>query len=82
MLGRDVFWSIPYDRNISSATQLGMPVVVAKPQSKASESIVGMAQALSGVKHQQVQKPKDVAQKAGLLSRFLGAEEKTEVGVE
>ena len=82
MLGRDVFWSIPYDRNISSATQLGMPVVVAKPQSKASESIVGMAQALSGVKHQQVQKPKDVAQKGGLLSRFLGAEEKTEVGVE
>ena len=33
MLGRDVFWSIPYDRNISTATQLGMPVVVAKPQS-------------------------------------------------
>ena len=27
MLGRDVFWSIPYDRNISTATQLGMPVV-------------------------------------------------------
>jgi pilus assembly protein CpaE len=83
MLGRDVFWSIPYDRNISAATQLGMPVVVAKPQSKASESIVEMAQALSGVKHQQVQKPKEVAQKGGLLSRFLGApEEKTEVGVE
>src|SRR5439155_1727191 len=32
MLGRDVFWSVPYDRNISAATQLGMPVVVAKPQ--------------------------------------------------
>jgi pilus assembly protein CpaE len=84
MLGRDVFWSIPYDRNISTATQLGMPVVVAKPQSRASESIVEMAQALSGVKQQQQQRVvKDVPQKGGLLSRFLGAaEEKTEVGVE
>jgi len=83
MLGRDVFWSIPYDRNISAATQLGMPVVVAKPQSKASESIVEMAQALSGVRQNQQVKPKEVVQKGGLLSRFLGAsEEKTEVGVE
>jgi pilus assembly protein CpaE len=83
MLGRDVFWSIPYDRNISTATQLGMPVVVAKPQSRASESIVEMAQALSGVKQQQPRVVKEVPQKGGLLSRFLGAsEEKTEVGVE
>ena len=83
MLGREVFWSIPYDRNISTATQLGMPVVVAKPQSRASESVVEMAHALSGVKQGQVQRPKDSAQKSGLLSRFLGApEEKSEVGVE
>jgi pilus assembly protein CpaE len=84
MLGRDVFWSIPYDRNISTATQLGMPVVVAKPQSRASESIVEMAQALSGVRQQQQPRvTKETAPKGGLLSRFLGAsEEKTEVGVE
>jgi pilus assembly protein CpaE len=84
MLGREVFWSIPYDRNISTATQLGMPVVVAKPQSKASESIVEMAQALSGVKQQQPRPTREVPQKSGgLLSRFLGVtEEKTEVGVE
>jgi pilus assembly protein CpaE len=83
MLGRDVFWSIPYDRNISTATQLGMPVVVAKPQSRASESVVEMAHALSGVKHTQAPRPKETPQKGGLLSRFLGApEEKTEVGVE
>jgi pilus assembly protein CpaE len=83
MLGREVFWSIPYDRNISTATQLGMPVVVAKPQSRASESIVEMAQALSGVRQQQPRVTKEVPQKGGLLSRFLGApEEKTEVGVE
>ncbi len=83
MLGRDVFWSIPYDRNISTATQLGMPVVVAKPQSKASESLVEMAYALSGVRQQRSQRAKE-PQKSGLFSRILGgaAEEKTEVRVE
>jgi len=84
MLGRDVFWSVPYDRNISAATQLGMPVVVAKPQSKASESLTELAYALSGVRrHQQTSKPKEV-QKGGLLSRILGSvpEDKTEVSVE
>src|SRR5947208_96060 len=84
MLGRDVFWSVPYDRNISAATQLGMPVVVAKPQSKASESLTELAYALSGVRRQQqTSKPKEV-QKGGLLSRILGTvpEDKTEVSVE
>ncbi len=84
MLGRDVFWSVPYDRNISAATQLGMPVVVAKPQSKASESLTELAYALSGVRRQQqTSKPKEV-QKGGLLSRILGSvpEDKTEVSVE
>ncbi len=84
MLGRDVFWSVPYDRNISTATQLGMPVVVAKPHSKAAESLVEMAYALSGVRQQQQPKSKESPQKSGLLNRILGTapEEKTEVGVE
>lgn len=81
MLGRDVFWTIPYDRNISTATQLGMPVVVAKPQSRASESLVEMAYALSGVKQHQAPKQKE-APKGGFLTRILGSEEKTEVSVE
>ncbi|TMC00281.1 MAG: response regulator [Chloroflexi bacterium] len=85
MLGRDVFWSVPYDRNISTATQLGMPVVVAKPQSRAAESLTEMSYALSGVRGQQPAKTtKETPQKGGLLSRILGnvPEEKTEVGVE
>jgi pilus assembly protein CpaE len=83
MLGRDVFWSIPYDRNISTATQLGMPVVVAKPQSRAAESMVEMAYALSGVKHQTAPKQKEAPKSGGFLNRILGAsEEKTEVSVE
>ncbi len=84
MLGREVFWVVPYDRSISAATQLGMPVVVARPQSKASESMVEMAFAMSGVRQQQPQKPKETPQKSGFLSRILGvpSEDRTEVGVE
>jgi pilus assembly protein CpaE len=83
MLGRDVFWSIPYDRNISAATQLGMPVVVAKPQSRASESIVEMAFALSGVRQAKTAKPKEPQKGGGLFGRIRGnVNEQTEVRVE
>ncbi|MBI2912683.1 MAG: AAA family ATPase [Chloroflexi bacterium] len=84
MLGREVFWSIPYDRNISMATQLGMPVVVAKPQSKAAESMVEMAYALSGVRQQQPSSRREPHKSGGLFSRILGqmTEEKSEVKVE
>jgi pilus assembly protein CpaE len=82
MLGRDVFWSVPYDRNISAATQLGMPVVVSKPTSKASESIVEMAYAVSGVRTTKTAKPRE-ATKGGLFGRILGnVQEQAEVGVE
>lgn len=82
MLGRDVYWSIPYDRNISTATQLGMPVVLAKPQSRASESIVEMAYALTGVRAAKAPKSKE-PQKSGLFSRMLGqVTDQTEVRVE
>lgn len=82
MLGRDVFWSIPYDRNISTATQLGMPVVLAKPTSRASESIVEMAYALSGVRQKSAPKSKE-PQKSGLFGRILGnVQEQAEVRVE
>ena len=50
MLGRDVFWTVPYDTSISTSTQVGMPLVVARPNSKAAGSIIRMASAMSGVK--------------------------------
>ncbi len=83
MLGREVFWTLPYDRNISTATQLGMPVVVAKPASKASESIVELAGALSGVRPQHPAQPQK-QQPKGLFARIVGqlAEEKSEVKVD
>ena len=81
MLGRDVFWSIPYDRNISTSTQLGMPVVVAKPTTKAAESLVELAFVLSGVRQQAPQPQK---QAKGLFGKILSplTEEKAEVKVE
>jgi len=83
MLGREVFWSIPYDRNISTSTQLGMPVVVTKPNAKASESLIELAYALSGVRQQQQQQEQKQGTK-GLFGRIFGpqAEEKAEVKVE
>jgi pilus assembly protein CpaE len=84
MLGRDVFWSIPYDRNISTSTQLGMPVVVTKPSSKAAESMVELAYALSGVRQHQQQPQTEKQGTKGLLGRLFGTPdgEKTEVKVE
>ncbi len=79
MLGKDVFWAIPYDRAISMAGQLGMPVVTSKPQSKAAESFVGMAYALSGVRGQpSVSRERS---RGGLFGRILGqlTDEKTEM---
>jgi pilus assembly protein CpaE len=85
MLGREVFWSIPYDRNISTSTQLGMPVVVTKPSARASESLIELAYALSGVRQQQQEQQELQKQGSkGLFGRIFGppAEEKTEVKVE
>ena len=84
MLGREVFWSIPYDRNISMATQLGMPVVVTKPSTKASESLVELAHVLSGVHQQGEGQRQQKRDGKGLFGRILGqlTEEKSEVKVE
>ncbi len=84
MLGREVFWSIPYDRNISTATQLGMPVVVTKPGTKASESLVELAHVLSGVLPQREGQQQQKRDGKGLFGRILGqlTEEKSEVKVE
>lgn len=82
MLGRDVFWTIPYDRNIGASSQLGMPVVLAKPNAKASETLTELAYTLSGMRQQNSQTQKQAGK--GFLGRILGpvAEEKAEVKVE
>jgi pilus assembly protein CpaE len=52
VLGKEVFWSIPYDRNITQTTQLGMPIVAAKPKAKASQSFVELSYAVGGIRSQ------------------------------
>jgi Flp pilus assembly CpaE family ATPase len=47
VLGREVFASVSYDRAISSATELGTPLVVAHPDSKAADSIRRLAHLLT-----------------------------------
>ena len=75
VLGKEVFWSIPYDRSISQATQLGMPIVAAKPKAKASQSFVEMAYAIGGIRS----RPKGMLERLGdhipLLGRPQGGPE-------
>ncbi len=46
--GTEIFWSIPYDTAFVKAGQLGTPVILSRPTSKAARSIVDLAFAISG----------------------------------
>lgn len=49
-LGYRVFWSLPYDPNVGMASQTGQPVLLAKPNSKASKAITQLHYTLVGSK--------------------------------
>ena len=70
-LEREIFWHIPFDRNVSNSTQLGTPVVVSHPTSKVSESVVGMAYAISGARRPGGQARGGNGRAGGFLSRLL-----------
>ena len=68
MLGLEVFWSIPYDPKIRLAAQLGTPVVIAKDQSKAGNTLAEMAMSLTGTSaHRQQAEAKDMV--SGIIGR-------------
>ncbi|MFQ5878693.1 MAG: CpaE family protein [Dehalococcoidia bacterium] len=48
-LGRQMFWELPYDRTVSTSTQIGRPVVLTKPQARVSQSLIALVHTLSGV---------------------------------
>ena len=82
MLGRDVFWVIPYDRTVNTSSQLGMPLVVTKPTAKAAASILQMAVALSGVRPTSSSQGQKAGPK-GIIGRILSrGGEKVEVKVD
>ena len=62
VLEYDVFWRIPHDLSVSSSTQLGQPIVIAKPYARVSRSIIDLAHTLTGTRQE----------KRGFLDRFLG----------
>ncbi len=48
VLEQDIFWNTPYDPITQQCSQLGRAVTQAYPDSKISQSIAGLAQAVSG----------------------------------
>ncbi|MEX2245918.1 MAG: P-loop NTPase [Dehalococcoidia bacterium] len=62
VLEYEVFWQIPHDLAVSSSTQLGQPIVIAKPYARVSRAIIDLAHTLTGTKQD----------KRGFLDRFLG----------
>ena len=57
-----VFWSVPYDVEVATCSQIGRLVVQAKPKCKTSRAIKELARAISG----------SGSAHAGLMSRFAG----------
>lgn len=49
VLRREVFWSIPYEEEISASAEVGTPVVMDRPMSGFSETVREMAALLAGV---------------------------------
>jgi pilus assembly protein CpaE len=49
VLRREVFWSVPFEEEISASAEVGTPVVIDRPGCGFSETIRGMAAVLAGV---------------------------------
>jgi len=43
-----VFWEIPHDSQMTMATQVGLPVVLARPKSRAASNLTGLAGKITG----------------------------------
>lgn len=48
VLRKKVFWEIPHDSQMTMATQVGSPVVVARPKSRAAQNLNGLAAKITG----------------------------------
>ena len=44
-----VFWTIPYDEQVVHSTQVGRPVVIAKPKSRAAKQLRGLSQGVAAL---------------------------------
>ena len=50
--GLPVFWSVPFDKAIMRGGQVGMPMVMTRPNSKGARSMIDLALAISGGKRE------------------------------
>lgn len=48
VLRKKVFWEIPHDPQMTMATQIGLPVVLARPKSRAASNLAGLAGKITG----------------------------------
>ena len=48
VLRKRVYWEIPHDSETTMASQIGQPVVLAKPKSRASQNMAGLAAKITG----------------------------------
>lgn len=48
VLRKHVFWEIPHDPQMTLSTQVGLPVVLAKPKSRAGVNLSGLAAKITG----------------------------------
>jgi pilus assembly protein CpaE len=48
VLGRDVFWQVPYDKRVRQGTHFGQPISIAAPGSVAAKSFADLATVISG----------------------------------
>jgi pilus assembly protein CpaE len=62
VLEYEVFWRVPHDLAVSSSTQLGQPIVIARPYARVARNITDLAYTLSGSRPEQ----------RGFLDRILG----------
>jgi pilus assembly protein CpaE len=50
--GLQVFWNVPFDKEILRGGQVGMPLVMTRPNSKGARSLIDLALAISGGKRE------------------------------
>jgi hypothetical protein len=50
VLGRQFFWSIPYDRSVRQGGQVGKPAVLSAPSSPGAKSLTELGEVLTGAK--------------------------------
>lgn len=58
LMNQDIFWQVPYDRQIPSSVQLGQPVVLFEDSSDAARNLLSLSRMIAGTKKPLVKREK------------------------